>query len=380
MINRERPYLRYYLRLERSGRLKNKKTMAPSQEDGTSAADEQLGSLSLGESVERKEDDDTEPNAKNGTPTKKCSYCGKESDTVKKCTACKCVWYCNKDCQKKHRKEHRKECKRVKKILDERGGKLNLGTEMDVGPLEKLPPRDECPLCMRVLPYLESLQRYTICCGKTVCGGCNYQHQAKCPDTSTCPFCRTPIPDSDETMLAQLQKKAKRKDANALRNLALGYGHGDFGLPTDQAQCIALYRESAGLGFPSAQHTLGVYLATGRMGLEQNMEEALKCFKEAAEGGNLISRFNLGNTEGRNGNHDCAMSHWRLSASGGHRLSMEALIDYFEDGFLKHGDLAESLKDMYLAKAEMSSKARDMFITHLKETGEYEKDPNIRFF
>eukprot|EP00561_Arcocellulus_cornucervis_P007023 CAMPEP_0185818742 /NCGR_PEP_ID=MMETSP1322-20130828/21136_1 /TAXON_ID=265543 /ORGANISM="Minutocellus polymorphus, Strain RCC2270" /LENGTH=71 /DNA_ID=CAMNT_0028515879 /DNA_START=19 /DNA_END=231 /DNA_ORIENTATION=- len=71
--------------------------MASSKEDGTAAAAEQLRSISLGSSAERKNDDnETEPTAKNGTPTKMCSACGKGSNTLKKCNGCKCVWYCDK--------------------------------------------------------------------------------------------------------------------------------------------------------------------------------------------------------------------------------------------------------------------------------------------
>ena len=80
---------------------------------------------------------------KNEAPTKLfCSACGKESNTLKKCDGCKCVWYCDKECQNKHWKEHKKECKVIKKELDKRGGKLDIGTEMDVGPLEKLPQQE----------------------------------------------------------------------------------------------------------------------------------------------------------------------------------------------------------------------------------------------
>ena len=76
--------------------------------------------MSLGESLEKK-DNDAEPAAKNGTiPTKFCSACGKQIDAVKKCNGCKCVWYCNKECQNKHRKAHKKECKPIKKELDKR--------------------------------------------------------------------------------------------------------------------------------------------------------------------------------------------------------------------------------------------------------------------
>ena len=73
--------------------------------------------------LEVNEDADTKNDE---APAKFCSACGKKSDTVKKCTACKCVWYCDKDCQNKHRKEHRKECRRIKKELNKRGGKLDL--------------------------------------------------------------------------------------------------------------------------------------------------------------------------------------------------------------------------------------------------------------
>ncbi len=82
--------------------------MASSKQDEEAAAAEQLGSISLGKSVER----NTEPESvQNEAPAKMCSACGKKSYTLKNCTACKCVWYCDKDCQNKHRKEHKKECR-----------------------------------------------------------------------------------------------------------------------------------------------------------------------------------------------------------------------------------------------------------------------------
>ena len=143
--------------------------MATANEDGTAAGAtaRQLGSMSLDGSAETN-DNDIEAAANNGTPTKFCSACGKESDTVKLCNGCKCVWYCDKDCQNKHRKEHKKDCKRIKVEIDKRGGKVDLGTEMDLGPLGKLPPQEECPICMRVLPLFSLLQTYAACCGNTV--------------------------------------------------------------------------------------------------------------------------------------------------------------------------------------------------------------------
>ena len=360
--------------------------MASSEQDGTAlaAAAQQFGSMSLGKSVERK---DTENNEnKNETPTKLCSACGKESDALKKCTACKCVWYCDKDCQKHHRGEHKEECRRIKKVLETRGGKLDVGTEKDIGPLGKLPPREECPICMRAMPIHEGLRAYSLCCGKMICAGCGHQHKIQTrkanvtraqmqqpPVPLTCAFCREPRSISDEEMLARLSKRVELKDPLALCNMGLYYRYGGLGLPADQTKCIDLLRESAGLGCSVAQYQLGAFHSTGAMGIEKNEEEELKYWKKAAEGGDLLSQHNLGGMAHVKGEHVAAMRHWRLSASGGFTVSMCYVIECFEKSLLHHGDLAETLQAFYLARAELRSENRDQYIAYLKRTGEYEE-------
>lgn len=49
---------------------------------------------------------------------KQCASCGKTGDALKRCTACKLIWYCGVNCQIDHRKSHRKGCKRIKKELE----------------------------------------------------------------------------------------------------------------------------------------------------------------------------------------------------------------------------------------------------------------------
>ena len=346
--------------------------MASSQEDGAAATAQQLGSMSLRESVGKK-DNDAEPTTKNGTPSKlSCSACGEKSNTLMKCRACKCVWYCDKKCQNKHWKVHKKECKRIKKELDERGGKLDVGTELDAGPLGKLPPREECSICMQVLPIHESLRTYFPCCGKTICCGCDHQHSMKSGKGRTCAFCRTAVPRSDDEILAQLHKRVKLKDPVALCNMALVHGDGDYGLSVDQAKCIELLRESSDLGSDSAQYQLGVFYHDGEMGLEQNEEEAIKNTEKAAEGGYLMARYNLGVAEHIKGNRAGAMRHLRLSAAGGSKESIHDLIEYFEVGLIHHGDLAETLQVFYRARSEMKSADRDEYIKYLKRTGLYQ--------
>ena len=339
--------------------------MSSNKEDGTAATAEQIGSMSLDGSVEPENTEEAE------APTKSCSACGKKSDALKKCTACKCVWYCDKKCQNKHWRGHKKECKRIRKELDKRGGKLDVGTELDVGPLGKLPPREECPICMHALPIHANLQTYYPCCGKLICCGCDHQHSMKSGKGRTCAFCREPLPKSNEAILAQIRKRVELKDPVALVNMAMKYGSGRNGLPVDQAKCVELLRESADLGFPGAQYNLGTFYHQGKMGLEQNEEEARKYYKEAAEGGHMLSLHNLGCAKAGNGDPVAAMRHWRLSASGGHKTSMGALIVCFEYGLLHHADLTETLQALYLSRFEMKSEGRDQHIAYLKMIGEY---------
>ena len=352
--------------------------MTSSKVDGIAAVAEQLASITLGDSAERK-DNGTGSTAKSGTtPTKLCSACGEKSNTLKKCTACKCVWYCDRDCQNRHRKEHKKECKRIKKELDKRGGKLDVGTEEDIGPLAKLPPREECPICMHALPLHGNLITYSSCCGKTLCSGCDFQHQMKSRELSlplTCAFCRTTTPKSGEEALVPLRKRVELNDPEALLNMAMAYGHGQLGLPVDQGKCIELLRESADLGWPSAKAQLGSFYKFGQMGLEQNEEEARKSFEEAAEGGDVVARHNVGCAANKNGDPVAAMRHWRLSAAGGLRKSVEALIECcFENGLLHHGVLSETVQTFYRAKSEMKSKNRDQHIEWMKRTGKYQEE------
>ena len=317
-------------------------------------------------------EDDNKKNVPNGSPTKLCSACGKKSDTLKKCSGCLCVWYCDKKCQNKHRKEHKRECRPIKEVLDKRGGKLDVGTEKDIGPLGKVPPREECPICMRVLPLSQRLETYANCCGKTLCGGCNFQHQMKSEESLTCAFCRTAVPESAEEILPRLMKRVELKDPHAMMSVAMAYKNGHYGLPVDPTKCIDLMRRSAGLGFPSAQYHLGSFYYDGELGLEQNKEEAHKYWEKAAEGGFLLARHNLGCKCYDNDHHVAGMRHMRLSASGGMRRSMDCLIEYyFEQGLLRHGDLAKTLQAMYLARADMKSEDRDKHIQYLKMTGEY---------
>ena len=136
-----------------------------------------------------------------------CADCGKEGGaSLKACTACKLVKYCNIKCQKNHWPKHKKDCKqRAAEIRDE-------------ALFNELPAKEDCPICFLPMPnqlidcislppatitsvpisdlaeandMLAKLdtEAYFPCCGKFVCGGCVQSFGES--RIINCPYCKT---------------------------------------------------------------------------------------------------------------------------------------------------------------------------------------------
>lgn len=233
---------------------------------------------------------------------------------------------------------------------------------------------------MRAMPLHEKLLFYFPCCGKTVCGGCEYQHEMKRREQvvpPSCAFCRTAQVESAEEDLARTRKRAELKDPHAVYNMAVAYGTGRRGLPLDMAKCHDLLHQAAGLGYVHAQYQLGLYHHFGNRGLERSEGKALEYFKVAAEGGHILARHSVGCMAHANGDILATMRHLRVAASGGYLRSKADLMRCFKDGLFHHSDLAATLQAMYLARADMRSEGRDKFIERLKEIGEYDEECDL---
>ena len=152
-----------------------------------------------------------------------CANCGEgeeSADSLKACTACKMVKYCNRDCQIAHRTQHKKACKKR-------------ATELHDEKLFKRPPlKEDCDICMLPLPPLHTGLKYKSCCGKMICSGCIYAVAKRDGGVGLCPFCRTPRPTPDE-LIEQYKKRIEAGDTEAILNLGCCYNDGEFGLPLD---------------------------------------------------------------------------------------------------------------------------------------------------
>jgi len=141
-----------------------------------------------------------------------CAACGDSDDgggSLKACTGCNLVEYCNKSCQAAHWPAHKKACnERAAELFDE-----NL--------FKQPPPNEDCPICYLRLPIYLDQCKYQSCCGKFLCRGCVHEHSVAAADTEKykCVLCRTRGYSSDEEQIERMKKRVEANDAWAMVRL-----------------------------------------------------------------------------------------------------------------------------------------------------------------
>ena len=281
-----------------------------------------------------------------------CAACGKEGgDSLKACTACKLVKYCNRECQIAHRPQHKKICKkRAAELRDEALFKEHL-------------PTDDCPVCFLPLPLDANQIAFKSCCGKLICCGCIY---AMLEETrgrgklGLCAFCREPYPTSEAEEIQRLKKLIERNNSHGYHQLAGYYDDGD-GVPQDVAKANELYLRAGELGHARAYFNLGISYDNGR-GVEMDKKKAKHFYELAAMNGSVNARNNLACVELEAGNEHRAVKHYILAARAGHKNSLEAVKDGFTSGIVTKDEYANTLRAYQQrqdgTKSEMREKAR----------------------
>ena len=163
---------------------------------------------------------------------------------LKTCTACKMVKYCSRECQIAHRPQHKKECKkRAAELHDEK--------------LFKQPPQlEDCPICFLLMPSLWSGHKYMTCCGKFICTGCVVANIVM-NGADLCPFCRTPIPATDEQFMKNYEKRVELGDVHAIYDAGCLYDAGTDGFPQNKAKALELWQQAAELGHTESYYNIG---------------------------------------------------------------------------------------------------------------------------
>ena len=294
----------------------------------------------------------TDDNNNNDMPPDVCANCGKgeeSSVSLKACTACKLVKYCNRECQIAHRSKHKKACKKRAAELHEEAL------------FKQPPPEEDCPICFQRLPTLMSGKSYYGCCGKIVCKGCIYTpvyDNEGNEVADTCPFCRTPPPTSDEELIERVKKRLELNDSIAIYNRGCDYDIGKCGFPQDRGKALGLWHKAGELGYAPAYHNIGCAYDTGD-GVETDKKKAKHYYELAAMQGHVKARHMLGSIEGQAGNMDKALRHYMIAVSGGGKESLDTIRKMLSFGHATKYDYKKALRAYQLYLAEIKSDQRD---------------------
>ncbi len=253
-----------------------------------------------------------------------------EDVKLKKC-ACGLVKYCSVDCQKNHRPQHKKMCK--KRLAELR--------DKDLFTMPEDSHYGECPICCLPLPIDNSKSTDTPCCSKRICHGCCYANQKREIELGLemrCPFCREPMPKSQEEARKNIMKRIKENN-DPVAICRMGKGHHYEG---DYETALKYLTKAAELGDIEAHYLLSIMYDLGQ-GVEKDSKMEIHHLEQAAIGGHPHARYNLGWEEWNNGRFERARKHFIIAANLGDHDSLNCLKDLYAEGHASKEEYADAL-------------------------------------
>ena len=260
-----------------------------------------------------------------------CGIAGDDDVKLKDCSACKLVRYCSVNCQKEHRPQHKKEYnKRAAELRDE-----ILFKQPEVRYL------GDCPICCLPHPIDSMKSTLMSCCCKTICSGCAHANticEMEGNLQQKCPFCRHPVPKSEDEIERNLMKRVEANDPVAISHMGgKRCGEGDY------YGAFEYWTKAAELDDVGAHYQLSVVYREG-LGVEKDEKREVYHLEEAAIGGHAGARHNLACFEWENGRHDRALQHWIVAAKLGDENAVDTLKDAYRKGHVRKEDFASALR------------------------------------
>jgi tetratricopeptide (TPR) repeat protein len=263
-----------------------------------------------------------------------CASCGiKEVDNdikLKDCDGCDLL-YCSDYCRQKL--EHAEDCKTraAQLVRDELLFKIPESSHLG-----------DCPICCVPLPLDVEISMMS-CCSKIICKGCCHadaMREREASMTPSCPFCREPVPGTQEELDKQKMKRVEANDPVAICfEGGIQYDKGDY------RSAFECFTKAAELGDAGAHNQLaGMY--HNRHYVEKNEGKFVHHMEEAAILGHPIARRNLGAYEWDNNyDYDRAVKHWGIAATQGQDDAIKKLMKAYRDpGCVTHEGLTAALR------------------------------------
>ena len=282
-----------------------------------------------------------------------CASCGiAEVDEIKlkECDGCDLVRYCSDDCKEDHRSQHEAKCReRAVELRDEILFRQPESSHMG-----------DCPICFLPFPLIPYTSTMTMmwCCSKMICNGCshvdNTRQWKEKRQQPKCPFCRRPVPKTqEEAKKMKMKRAAAGNDPDAMREM--GGKHCNEG---DYDSAFKYFTKAAELGDADSHHNLSVLYRKGE-GVEKDGAKELYHLEEAAILGHPEARFNLACCEEEKNRYDRAVKHLIIAANLGQDNSIQALQKHYKDGLVSKEDFAAALRAHHAAVNETKSPQRE---------------------
>jgi hypothetical protein len=221
-------------------------------------------------------------------------------------------------------------------------------------------PTEECPICMIPLPLEPDKKFFHICCGKVICYGCCFavtMEECEKEGVGACPFCREPKLEDDKTIVARVEKLAKKGNGAAFNLLAHFYFYGKH-VERDVSKALELYKKGGEHGYAESYFDLAKTYHRGENG-EADKEKAKHYYELAAKMGDVSARCILACLENKAGNTFLSYRHIIISARAGNEESIAELKNGYKGGFITKDEYAESLRLYQMRSNEMKSERRE---------------------
>ena len=236
------------------------------------------------------------------------------------------------------------------------------------------PPKEDCSVCMIPMPYAEGgvckdypvAMVYQPCCGKIMCNGCVFAVNKEMNEGNMkplCPFCRVPLPKSNEERLKRVKKRMELNDAEAFYHLGIQYRDGGMGLPQDYNNAVKLMNQAAELGSVRAHVKVAASYHQDEMGEyvdDKATDKGIHHWQLAAIGGHEVARFTLGILELKDNarSKNRAMKHFLIAAKSGYDESLKIVGAGFKDGYITKEEYEKTLRAYQHSCDEIKSEQR----------------------
>jgi len=194
------------------------------------------------------------------------------------------------------------------------------------------------------------------CCSKIICRGCEIadcRRQVEANLHQACPFCRHPIPETEEESDKDIMKRVEKNDPVAMT--AIGRTHYERG---EYGAAFEYLTKAAELGDVDAHYRLSLLYRDGE-GVENDEKKELYHLEEAAIAGHLEARHNLGCYEGGRGRFERGVKHYIIAANLGLDESIEMLMKCYANGLVSEEYFAAVLRAHQAAVDATKSSQRE---------------------